>query len=770
MRVVLATNSSDRGSTSRTLEAWARLLPLQGIEPHVTIGGAGPLLGALQSADVPTDVRSLKVIPEWRWPLPFGLAVARFAATLRSSRAQLVHANEHEFHLVPAYAARLTHIPIVTHLRFRPTAEMCAWLFGRGRMPARIFFTSRTQMADSADAMRPAVPEDRWRLIPNGLDFSTFGVNYSHRDRLRREWQLDPDTIAIGTACAISERKRVDHLIRLVARLRARGVKVCGVIAGQPHFPSDRALVEELRKLAHDLGVGDIVRFLGYVEPVEPLYYAWDICVSTSSYETFGMTVLESMACRCPVIAYPGGSVGEVLGDAGCVVPDTDEDALFDTALKLATDDHARQLLGERGRARAERTFDIRTIVPLLAREYREVVASDHLAVAPTARQRKKAATISVVFSTNSRDRGSTSRTLETWTTLLPEFGIRPTVTLGGEGPLLDAFRTARTPATIRPLGVVPNWHHPAPFALAVARLAATLKKSRAAILHINEHEFHLVPSHAARLAGIPFVTHVRFRPSRQMADWIFRGTRRPARLFFTSRTQMHDCADAVRPTVPEEDWRLIPDGLDFSKWGHDRSARARLRRAWGLDDDTVAVGTASAISDRKRLDHFVRLIARLRASGLNIVGFLAGDAHLPSDRALVQDLRQLAIDLGVADSLRFLGYVEPVEPLYYAWDLLLSTSAYETFGMSVIEAMSCRCPVLAYPGGSVAEVLADAGSVVPDGNEDALFDEARRLVVNREAAMALGERGRRHAEHTYDLGHVVPKLAAEYRAVIAES
>ena len=770
MRVVLATNSSDRGSTSRTLEAWSRLLPKEGVEPYVTIGGAGPLLDALQSAHVPADVRPLKVVPEWRWPLPFGLAVARFAGTLRKSRAQLVHANEHEFHLVPAYAARMVHVPIVTHLRFRPSAEMCAWLFGRGRAPARVFFTSRTQMADSADAMRPAVPEDRWRLIPNGLDFSTFGVNYSHRDRLRREWKLDPDTIAIGTACAISERKRVDHLIRLVARLRARGVKVYGVIAGQPHFPSDRTLVDELHKLAHDLGVGDIVRFLGYVEPVEPLYYAWDICVSTSAYETFGMTVLESMACRCPVIAYPGGSVTEVVADAGCIVPDTDEDSLFDAALKLATDHHARQLLGERGRARAERTFDIRTIVPLLAREYRDVVASNHRSPSPPARRPNNAPTTNVVFSTNSRDRGSTSRTLETWTNLLPEHGIRPAVTLGGEGPLLDALCTAGTPATIRPLSVVPNWHHPTPFGIAVARLAATLTKSRASLLHINEHEFHLVPAHAARLAGIPFVTHVRFRPSRQMADWIFRGTRRPARLFFTSRTQMHDCTDAVRPTVPEEDWRLIPDGLDFSKWGQDRSARARLRAAWRLSEDTVAVGTASAISDRKRLDHFVRLIARLRAAGLNIVGFLAGDAHLPSDRALGQHLRQLAVDLGVADSLRFLGYVEPVEPLYYAWDLLLSTSSYETFGMSVIEAMSCRCPVLAYPGGSVAEVLADSGCVVPDGDEDALFDEARRLVVNREAAIALGERGRRHAEDTYDLRYVVPKLVAEYRDVIAES
>src|SRR6266536_1077273 len=106
MRVVLATNSRDRGSTSRTLEAWARLLPLEGIDPYVTVGGDGPLLSALRAAQIPTRVRPLRTIPKWRWPVPFGVAVTKFYATLQSVGATLVHVNEHQSHLVPAHAAR----------------------------------------------------------------------------------------------------------------------------------------------------------------------------------------------------------------------------------------------------------------------------------------------------------------------------------------------------------------------------------------------------------------------------------------------------------------------------------------------------------------------------------------------------------------------------------------------------------------------------------------------------------------------------------------
>jgi glycosyltransferase involved in cell wall biosynthesis len=371
-RVVLATASRDRGSTSRTLEAWTRLLPAEHVCPTVTIGGDGPLLTALQAAGVPVFVRPLRVVPRKTWPFPFLYAAGRLALTVKKAGASVVHVNEHDNHIVASYAASLARVPIFTHIRFRPDVSYCRWLFRPGRVPARLFFTSHTQLADSAAAVRPVVPEDRWRVLPNGLDFSLVGIHPEHRARLRSEWGLGDESVAIGIACAISVRKRVDHLIRLVAGLRARGVDAFGFVAGQPHFPSDAPVLDDLRRLAAELGLGDRIRFLGYVEPSEPLYYAWDLCVSTSSYETFGMTVLEAMACRCPVVTYPGGSVQEIVGDAAIVVPDGDEASLLSAALPLAMDPAARRALGERGRAHASATYDIRRIVPVLASEYKQ--------------------------------------------------------------------------------------------------------------------------------------------------------------------------------------------------------------------------------------------------------------------------------------------------------------------------------------------------------------------------------------------------------------
>jgi len=373
LRVLLATNSTDRGSTSRTLEGWLQPFREEGIHATVTVGGPGPLMSALQQAGFPVCVRPLRVLPRRHWPFPFANAVLRLAATARRARAHIVHVNEHDHHPVAAHAAAIAGLPLVTHLRFTVNDEYARWLFRRGRVPDRLLFTSLKQMRDSASAIEPVVPRDRWRLVSDGLDFSVWGSCAEEGRRLRQQWRLAEGTIAIGIACAISARKRVDHFVRLIARMHGAGIPVHGFVAGRPHFPSDAGILQNLEQLAATLGIQQHITFLGYVEPVEPLYHAWDICISTSAYETFGMSVLEAIACSRPVVTYPGGSIAEIVGDGAVVVGDADEQALFDRCVLLARDPVVRAELGAQGRRHAE-TYDIRRIARTLAREYRDVV------------------------------------------------------------------------------------------------------------------------------------------------------------------------------------------------------------------------------------------------------------------------------------------------------------------------------------------------------------------------------------------------------------
>jgi glycosyltransferase involved in cell wall biosynthesis len=374
LRVLLVTNSSDRGSTSRTLEAWTRLLPDHGVSPVASVGGEGPLYSALREAGIPVSQNPIRFFADWRRPTPFLTAIARLAMRIRWTGADLVHLNEHEHYPVVSRAAFLARVPLVVHVRFRPDPDMCRWLFKPPYVPSRVFFTSRTQLTDSADAVAGSVPRDRFRLIYNGLDFAAFGRDVAARGRLRAEWGVGPDTVVLGTASSISPRKRLDHFIRLVAELRRAGLDVRGFIAGQPYFEEDERELASLRRLVADLDVESVMTFLGYVEPSEPLYHAWDICVTASQYETFGMTVLEAMACGCPVVAYPGGAVAEVMGDAGTIVSDGDLSAMVAAVQRLASDAAYRSEMGRGARTRAGE-FDVRRAAAQLAEEYRAVLA-----------------------------------------------------------------------------------------------------------------------------------------------------------------------------------------------------------------------------------------------------------------------------------------------------------------------------------------------------------------------------------------------------------
>ncbi len=75
------------------------------------------------------------------------------------------------------------------------------------------------------------------------------------------------------------------------------------------------------------------------------------------------------------------------------------------------------------------------------------------------------------------------------------------------------------------------------------------------------------------------------------------------------------------------------------------------------------------------------------------------------------------------------------------AMDLFISTSELETFGNSVCEAMACKVPVVAYRGGSVAEVVAETGLIVENGDLAGLIAAATTLLTDEPLRIELGKK-----------------------------
>src|SRR5579862_9534240 len=114
-----------------------------------------------------------------------------------------------------------------------------------------------------------------------------------------------------------------------------------------------------LRALARELGVGDAVRFLGHVTPIQGAIENATAVVVPSMGEGFGMVALEAMERARPVIAAAIGGLGEIVQDGatGVLVPPGEAEPLTAAIVRVASDPELARTMGEAGRSRALSRF-----------------------------------------------------------------------------------------------------------------------------------------------------------------------------------------------------------------------------------------------------------------------------------------------------------------------------------------------------------------------------------------------------------------------------
>ena len=159
-----------------------------------------------------------------------------------------------------------------------------------------------------------------------------------------------PILLYVGTE---APRKRVDFLIRLLARLRLGGYPAAVLVkVGAPAHLGRR---EELQALASALDVASAVFWLNAVAEQELawLYNLTTVYVSAAQREGFGLPVLEAMASGCAVVVTDLAAHREVSGDAGRLVPPGDLDAWVAAVGSVLGDDEVRRAMAERSVERA---------------------------------------------------------------------------------------------------------------------------------------------------------------------------------------------------------------------------------------------------------------------------------------------------------------------------------------------------------------------------------------------------------------------------------
>lgn len=361
-------------------------------------------------------------------------------------------------------------------------------------------------------------------------------------------------------------------------------------------------------------------------------------------------------------------------------------------------------------------------------------------------------------------------------------------VVLAEDGPLVGLLETSGATVTVLPMdtrtretnratvqpGRLPlrsAWHA----AVYTARLARLLRELRPDLVHTNTLKASIYGGAAARLAGVPLVWHVRDRiASDYLPATAARGIRLLARhlpdgvianSFSTRATLVSDGTDAHdRTTVVYDPLPVVPTT--------DRLAGNRLagdRLAGDIVVGMVVVGMVGRLAPWKGQDVFLKAFATAFPTGTE-QALIVGSAMFGEDD-YAASLKVLAVELGIAERVTFVGFVDDVWPLLARMTMLVHASTIpEPFGQVVLEGLAAGLPVIASDAGGPAEIIThNVDGLLTAPNDIAALAAAMLQLANDPALrIRLGDTGRTRS-HDFTAAALGSQVSTFYERVLAD-
>jgi glycosyltransferase involved in cell wall biosynthesis len=212
-----------------------------------------------------------------------------------------------------------------------------------------------------ARTARRTAPEVDIQVIPNGIDTDQFSPP---------ERRNPNSNTRLITVARLLERKGIHTILEACANPTVLPIEL-QIIGTGPYEG-------ELRELVDNLGLGDRVKFLGYVPNEElPRYYRRsDIFVLPSATESFGLVFAEAMSCGLPIVASNVGGIPETVRDGidGLLCAPNDPVALRENIVQLMSSAGAREDISHSQRQRILKHYPWEHIAARYAAVYRSAL------------------------------------------------------------------------------------------------------------------------------------------------------------------------------------------------------------------------------------------------------------------------------------------------------------------------------------------------------------------------------------------------------------
>lgn len=276
-----------------------------------------------------------------------------------------------------------------------------------------------------------------------------------------------------------------------------------------------------------------------------------------------------------------------------------------------------------------------------------------------------------------------------------------------------------------------------------------------------------IVSAPVARNLRVPLIVRQGSRPFHPIAKL---GARLSPMLLRNRPTAMlSNCEAAHRIVAPlvGVPGRILPNAVDVQRFDSTRVA-PHFRETLGLSPDVPVVGVAARPAPDKGFEFLGQVALKMRQQVPNMRMLIAGDygwrAHF----------EQHYKELGLGDTVVFLGHVDDVETFYASCDLVVLASrerSIEASPNAVLEAMAMQKPIVSTNVGGVPEAITHGveGYLVAPDDLDGFVQHAVSLLGDRAMRLQMGEAGRDRILRQFGEEKVIQTLADTLNEIVAD-
>lgn len=277
------------------------------------------------------------------------------------------------------------------------------------------------------------------------------------------------------------------------------------------------------------------------------------------------------------------------------------------------------------------------------------------------------------------------------------------------------------------------------PSLVSMVRIAALIRRNHIQVVHATDRPRDAsYASLLGRVSGAAAVVHMHAHLS---------GLTRPTLWGMRNARAVFAVSDFTRKGliglgIEADKVFTIHNAVDVDHFDPDKvAASPSIRQRFGIPAHAPLVGIAARMNPWKGQRELIAATSMLRQGFPDLHVMILG-ADVPEMRA---DYERRAREGGVADRVHFGGFQSDVRPFLKEFDLFVHPSYDEPFGLSIVEAMAMRKPVVACGTGGVPEIIRHGrdGWLVEERSAAAVANAMASLLKDRELRQAVGERAR---------------------------